>query len=156
MKQKQLNDRMYDLRNKVLGLLTTQGITSVEIQYSGCGDEGSITALTIQPPAVSKAALTSMTGIFGRDFGENSWFDKDTEFNLRQLLTDFGDHVINDVVHGGFETEEGGGGNLKLDVATGAITAERFRYLDDDGDSSEEMETISIPGPGQSPRYRYR
>lgn len=91
---------------ELLAALRAAGITSVSVEYNGEGDSGQVDdILAHRGDTKIKAAATILS----------------TGRSLSDEIDDFAWELL-DVYHGGFENNDGGQGQITIDVAAGTVT----------------------------------
>ncbi len=118
--QKREDDRIdaakNTLRSQIIPRLKRRGVATVRAYYSGYGDSGCIETVDYfdannQPVKVPKPRSTTVPAI---------------------------DDVLNDFLPGGFENNDGGQGEITIDVQAGTVTLEHQENFVEHHDSTME------------------
>jgi len=110
-------------REVIFAALEARGITSVTVLYEGSGDSGGIEDLSPMP---TNASLEGDVTVL-----RNSWEKAELVSEavpLRELLEDTAMQIVS-FDHGGWENNEGGGGEVTWDVAEKTVTLEHYDYF---------------------------
>lgn len=119
----------------LFGALATAGITSVAVEFDGCGDSGQIESIDAKSGGADAELLDATVVIATR-----GWRDTDpTErsMSIREAV----EHMAYDCLareHGGWEINAGAFGTFTFDVADRSITLE-FNQRFEDVESSEHV-----------------
>jgi len=128
---------------KVLSTLKDQGITLVEVEYSGSGDSGDAFHVSardengdIELPDV-KIELTIDGVAFNRESNAYEKVKKTSLKNLDDAISHIANKIIYDAGHSGYENNEGGCGliEIRTDVSKSkAIMINHTDFIKKDGD----------------------
>jgi len=103
----------------ITAVLATHGVATVTIQFNGYGDEGQVDPASVFDAAGKEIAIPDVTVeiLVNR-------FDSEPHPSSETLADAFATFVYNalDDLHGGWQDNEGGYGELTIDVATGKAT----------------------------------
>jgi hypothetical protein len=112
----------------LISRLRDEGVSSVEISYDGSGDSGSIGDVYINRglkyPSYDAEEHDRLQALFS---GE---------------LEDFGYHILNNYYHWDWYNNEGGYGNVVIDVATSEVSVEGYVREVADAHESIDIETL--------------
>jgi hypothetical protein len=105
------------LRDDIIPTLVRMGVTKVQVEYSGYGDSGAINSIdyfTADGKAISIGSSAPTL---------------DTEIEC----------VVDAVLPDGFENNEGGQGDITIDVAKGCLTIEHQENYTETNDTTQEF-----------------
>lgn len=104
--------------------LVPGGITRITIRYDGYGDSGQIEDITLYR---SEDALSEDDAVFGLKIEVPTYQQYTDELEERQIsgeLREVLDYLAMDIIdlqHGGWENEEGGYGEIRIDITAGDV-----------------------------------
>lgn len=104
--------------------LMLAGVRTVEATYSGAGDEGYIDECVL----------------YGEDrevLGSGSERVFNGEGDLTNEVMGFVDQVIDASGHAGYENNEGGGGNLLIDLSSGVVRLHHYDFVEEQVDDDK-------------------
>lgn len=112
-------------RATLLQALTALSITHVTISYNGYGDSGDVSQVEPTPPT-AKPQLTTYQMPYvhvASSYQEGQWHSR-LESRMQSLDESLRDFALNwvELHHGGWENNEGGDGEVSIDVAGNAFT----------------------------------
>ena len=108
----------------LISRLRDEGVISVYINYDGSGDSGSISDIDFEPFQYGTDEYVKVNEMFS---GE---------------LEDFGYHILNNYYHWDWYNNEGGYGNVVIDVATSEVSVEGYVREVADAHESIDIETL--------------
>lgn len=124
-------ETLHENRDRLLAALAALNIQSAVIDYTGGGDSGDISEVSVSPPdlmtslAQAAVALRCIRG----EWRDGKYHPKveDQSIPLRQALEDFTLDWVN-ATHGGWENNEGGQGTVVINVAENTFTLEHTEF----------------------------
>ena len=119
--------RIAALKPPVLAALVEHGVGQVEVQFDGCGDDGSIEAIVCQ--SASGTLALELATIVIRVPDED---DVAVAMTLEDALEDLTTRAL-ELNHPGWENNDGATGALEINVAAARFTLDcKLRYTDYD------------------------
>lgn len=110
-------------REILFNALQELGVTSVTVVYEGSGDSGGIEDFSILPEGISpEKEIIVWNAVWGNDVPEEK------RLNIKEVIENSSMAIVA-FDHGGWENNEGGGGEVTWDVATRAISLEHYDYV---------------------------
>lgn len=116
--------------SQLINDLRARGISNVEAEFHGCGDEGSVQAVTlirrVQPPG-----------------GTPGWVEAREDLHASDPLWEAIDTLCSEHAEYDWWNNEGGHGTATIDVAAGTVTFDRNVYVEH-SESLDEL-TKAVP-----------
>ena len=123
-------------RNKgiLLAALMKGGANAATATYVGSGDSGSVEDVSVEMPTDIPFDLAALITVFAERsvFEDGRWHTSiiEQEESVEQALLDFADAAV-DLVHGGWENNDGGSGRVIFDSQGGTVRIEHTAYYTD-------------------------
>ena len=119
--------RIAALKPAILAELARQGVEKVEVEFDGCGDDGSIEAIVCR--SASGTLELELETVVIRVLDED---DVAVAITLEDALEDLASRAL-ELNHPGWENNDGATGALEIDVAEARFTLDcKLRYTDYD------------------------
>lgn len=132
-------------RNKpaIVQALAALGYTHADITYSGSGDSGDEFVISAHPGAEhqlkeKKVNVLDAKGTYDKENRKWNVCEEIVEVTLHQALQNFGDDLIREYGHSGYENNSGGGGDITIDVANNSYTYCHYDYVEERLESTYE------------------
>jgi hypothetical protein len=118
-------------KDALLKALKNLGATNAIVNYSGSGDSGDSTEISVTPkramnkPSAAKVTIQRVEGKYIDGHWQQSIQDK--EVPLEEAIGDFAMQWV-DLHHGGWENNDGGSGTFEIVVKSGEFLLEHREY----------------------------
>jgi hypothetical protein len=111
----------------LLSALRSAGVENVRVQYEGMGDSGGIEDIDFSPSGVYVKGKNTI--VISTNYGWNQ--DPSVSVSIKKMdlengLADFAERLVSHFGHGGYENNEGGGGEVIFNVMNDRIDVEHY------------------------------
>jgi hypothetical protein len=128
--------------------LASLGVTTVSVEYSGSGDEGSGNTCSYEPwneldiPALNAKRVSLQVVELRAEAGVLKKSTSSKTFSLEDALELFLDDALEVAGHSGYYNGDGGRGELVINVPASTFRLDHFDYIVEEAHSSHRMEAL--------------
>lgn len=127
---------MKQIKERLLSEMARVGVKSASVTYEGSGDDGQIENVSVEGPNKDFDPANVAVKVFeiGRSGSDLDTYDPvmkvgpEKEKHLDAALEDFTYEMIDAMGFSGWENNEGGGGEMTIDVKKGKVKLEHRTY----------------------------
>ena len=135
VRKKQVYDRLKINKKPITDALSTLGVDTVKVTYSGSGDEGQIDDVTFYDSGSKELKVDGKVKVITHKskFVTDKWVETEIieEQDLSQALEDFCNDWV-EIEHGGYENDDGGQGEMTIEVSESEFQPSTFKLVHGD------------------------
>lgn len=128
------------MKNSLLVSLKAHGVERVVASYEGGGDSGCVEGIEASPLSVDLEAVQVTLPVIGVGYLEGKWqeVEQDRAMSLRDAVMEFTYAALR-AHYPGWENNEGGRGEVTIDVEGGAARLDHTVFYTDSNDYAHDL-----------------